>query len=783
MGMQRRRLWRARTAVAGTVVALAAAGSAAAAFQPLPLGAQVNDDPAAGIDPAKPVDIADDPANSDVTGGSLASGVEVPWSIFRQKTTGADQIFSRSFANGAWTTRGAGTVGGASSASPTFRGSLNFDQTQDGEAPSIDFAGANRAVPWATWYEHNTSFGGKEQIFASRFDNSGGANQGKWIFSGQDRGSGVPSLNINTNQDAENPVVAGGSTADPTKPGPWITWQEQDANGSSTTDQIFVSKPIGPGSTSCTGDKPSSGNPIGGFCFQQVGIERVNSNHDPSLNVDPTRAGIEPDIAFTGPNDSVPWVVWYEVGAGALASNDQVFAAKAVAPSTATPPTGTVDGGLNWVAVGGNGGSGTLDVSGHSPCLTDAAAEKGCTLNASPAASAQDPRVAAGTMTLGNPTVPWVAWEETSGGHERIFVSRLVNGAFKLANGGQPLATLVPGIDAKRPDITFSGNTPYVSWHEGSSVVTGHFTTPDAFVIDNGPTGSNVSDNVRAPASSGCAANPFNQDGASCQAGAVGTPFFLFTDGDAAHATLFANGYRPDAPVTGAASGVSTTAATLNGSVNPEGAAVKAAFQFGPTTAYGQSTSVQKIGVSNASTPFSAVVNGFAAGTTIHYRAVATSDFGTFVGVDQTLKTASPAPPPPPPPGPGRAAVNHAKVKGTTASVRISCSGASGAVCKLTLRMTVTEKFRGRKLIAITSRTKRHTHNVTVTGGLAHVTLQAGHTQTIRVSLNRTGKRLLVRRHHLNVTLKITQKLGGNASRTVSKQTLHFKAHKRSHRH
>src|SRR6185437_2733705 len=224
---------------------LATAGSAAA-FQALPPGLQVNDDVAAGINPALSVS-GEDPTNADVVGGALVAGKPaVPWSIFRQLTTGHDQIFSRSFANGAWTTRGNGTVGGRSSARPTFSGSLNFDQAQDGEAPAIDFAGAGRTVPWATWYEHTTAFAGKEQIFASRFDNNGDANQGKWIFSGQDRGTGsgtvqVPSLNIHTGQDAENPSVAGGSTTDPTKPGPWITWQETSAGGAHT-DQIFVEK-------------------------------------------------------------------------------------------------------------------------------------------------------------------------------------------------------------------------------------------------------------------------------------------------------------------------------------------------------------------------------------------------------------------------------------------------------------------------------------------------------------------------------------------------------------
>ena len=54
------------------------------------------------------------------------------------------------------------------------------------------------------------------------------------------------------------------------------------------------------------------------FCWQQVGLDRLDPNGgssatgDPTLNVDPSRNGIEPDIAFTGANDKVAWVVWYE---------------------------------------------------------------------------------------------------------------------------------------------------------------------------------------------------------------------------------------------------------------------------------------------------------------------------------------------------------------------------------------------------------------------------------------------------------------------------------------
>ena len=278
-------------------------------------------------------------------------------------------MFSRSFAAGAWTTRGQGTVGGRSSASPLFRGSLNFDQGQDGEAPAIDFAGTGRTVPWATWYERTagTAFN-QNNIFASRFDNTGDANQNKWIFGGQSRGTGggavpVPSLNIHTDRDAENPSVAGGSAVDSTNPGPWVTWQEKTNLPVNGADQIFVERPIGPGATNCDGVRPA-GVPnlaghvpaIGGFCWQQTGIPRVGTKSaDPSLNIDPTRNGIEPDIAFTGPNDSVPWVVWYETGATNLAglgNNEMIFAAQAVSDGV------TVDGGFHWIAVG-RAGQGT----------------------------------------------------------------------------------------------------------------------------------------------------------------------------------------------------------------------------------------------------------------------------------------------------------------------------------------------------------------------------------------------------------------------------------------
>src|SRR5262249_31601645 len=144
--MHRVRGW--RLAIVTAVLALALAATATAGFIGLPSdGSQVNNDPANGIDPAR------DAGLSDVVGGSPTGGLRVPWATFEQKTPGEQQIFVRAFKNGQWVTQG----------NPA---SLNIEPNQEAEAPSIDFAGANRTVPWVSWYEPNSHTGEPTQIFA-----------------------------------------------------------------------------------------------------------------------------------------------------------------------------------------------------------------------------------------------------------------------------------------------------------------------------------------------------------------------------------------------------------------------------------------------------------------------------------------------------------------------------------------------------------------------------------------------------------------------------------------
>ena len=704
----RRNVRRGATLGAVALTTLGLAATAGASLQQLPPGGQVNDDPAAGIDPAL------DAGASDVVGGSLAAGgVRVPWAAFEQKTAGEQQIFVRAFKNGAWKTQGQ---------------SLNLDRDKEAEAPSIDFAGAGRTVPWTAWYEPNDNLpGGRTNIFASRF----AAAQNTWIPEGQDRAPNhkIPSLNIHTDRDAENPAVAGGAAVAGNDPVPWVAWQEKDASSSNDTaiDQIFVSRGIK--QTDCSANLPGGGTSVSNFCWQQVGNGRLaddglDPGGDPTLNVDPSREGIEPDIAFTGTNDTVPWVVWYEVGDShfsGLHGNDMVFAAKAVNDG---------NGKFHWVVVG-NRASAPLDNTGdnHFGAGAESASVEGdVSLNADPDKGAEDPRVAAGTLTPGGTTAPWVAWaEETASGKKAIFVSRLVGGThFELANGGKPVSN--PKVDAEDPDITFSGNTPYVTWHANDHVVAGHFADLTTFKVD---TVTPEKASGRSPVSSSNTSDPFTADGVNPPAGTVGTPFFLTLTDPAPH-KLLAKAYRPDDVRTLPASDVGTDSATIAGSVNPAGAPVHVHFEFGETTAYGNRTPDKAIAPGNDPVPFDAELDGLPSHTRIHYRSVAVSDFGVVVGPDRSLRT--------------RKEHHYSDIESErlwlshTGNVIVRMSCPAGVRCSGTVKLTAKHRTLGR----------------------AHYSIRAHHSKKVKVHLRRKAQELVRSSHKLRV--KVTT---GGAHRTL----------------
>ncbi len=145
----------------------------------------------------------------------------------------------------------------------------------------------------------------------------------------------------------------------------------------------------------------------------------------------------------------------------------------------------------------------------------------------------------------------------------------------------------------------------------------------------------------------------------------------------------------PPVPTTGAATVTGSTTATLAGTVNPNGFATQVYIQYGTTTAYGSSTTPQSAGSGTsvvAVSPVIALAN-LVAGTTYHYRLVATNGVDTADGADMTFATqAAPQPPAFTDPGPSAiddcdATINasiNPEGQATTWSVRYGTTTAYG---------------------------------------------------------------------------------------------------------
>lgn len=108
------------------------------------------------------------------------------------------------------------------------------------------------------------------------------------------------------------------------------------------------------------------------------------------------------------------------------------------------------------------------------------------------------------------------------------------------------------------------------------------------------------------------------------------------TGGDRTFTTLTATG----APVvtTKAATNVTTSSATLNGSLDPHGLTTNVSFQYGATTSYGHTTAMQSQ-TGNTYRNITANIGALTAHTTYHFRIVATNSAGTRFGTDRTFTT------------------------------------------------------------------------------------------------------------------------------------------------
>jgi len=103
--------------------------------------------------------------------------------------------------------------------------------------------------------------------------------------------------------------------------------------------------------------------------------------------------------------------------------------------------------------------------------------------------------------------------------------------------------------------------------------------------------------------------------------------------------TFFTSTIPPVAPsvTTGSATYITSTSATLNGQVNPNGSSTQAYFEYGTTMSYGFVTTAEDIGSGSSSVSVSATITDLIPDTAYHYRLTATNSGGTSFGDDKIL--------------------------------------------------------------------------------------------------------------------------------------------------
>ena len=222
----------------------------------------------------------------------------------------------------------------------------------------------------------------------------------------------------------------------------------------------------------------------------------------------------------------------------------------------------------------------------------------------------------------------------------------------------------------------------------------------------------------------------------------------------------------PNAPAvtTGDATGISTTGATLGGSVNAQGADTTCVIEYGPTTSYGSSAPCSPTPTGSSAVAVSAAISGLTPGTQYHYRVSARNAGGSASGADKTFTTTTTT---------SNATLSllgshKLTVKGGRVALKLSCTGDAGAVCSGKVTLTTTYKVKKRK----------KTTTKTATIGSASVSIATSSTETVKVKLSALGKRLLAksRRHKISAALT-----GPNGlDETV---TLKLKVVKKKHKH
>jgi hypothetical protein len=130
--------------------------------------------------------------------------------------------------------------------------------------------------------------------------------------------------------------------------------------------------------------------------------------------------------------------------------------------------------------------------------------------------------------------------------------------------------------------------------------------------------------------------------------------------------------------------------------------------------------------------------------------------------------------------GSGSAGVGLPSVAGASVSELVTCAGTGTQTCTVTGTLSATETRRGSKVTAVGAKAKHKTTKRTVTLGSATVTIAAGESAALQMTLSKLGMRLLSKRKTLTVTLTTTQTEGSGAPVVITRRVVTFKRRGRS---
>ncbi len=296
----------------------------------------------------------------------------------------------------------------------TVGGALNANASHNAYLPQLVDVGG---TPWVAWVEDNGG-GIVYQVRVKRWDGSA------WTAVG-----GV--LNVDATKRANEPGMANvGGT-------PYVVWNESDA---SNVTQVRVKRWDG-----------SAWNSVGG-----------------ALNVDPTKAGVNTQIASIA---GTPYVTWGETFGVAgkqvrvkswdgSAWND-VGGVVNVDPSKITnSPMLTDVAGQPWIAWEEYGAG--FIVQARVAHWTGSAWASAGTLNLDATHHGEEPSL----VDVGG--TPYAVWENETGNGGEVHVARWTGAAWSTI--GDALNPGTTGYDP-RPRLLLAGGVPYVAWAETGSAI------------------------------------------------------------------------------------------------------------------------------------------------------------------------------------------------------------------------------------------------------------------------------------------------------------------------